>query len=65
MEVSLGLGHIVPNEDPAPLPKEVGTAPNFWPISIVAKRLDASRCHLVCRKADNELADVTLSGRLF
>jgi len=23
--------------------------PNFWPISIVAKRLDASRCHLVWR----------------
>ena len=24
-----------------------GTAPNFWPMSVVAKRLDGSRCHLV------------------
>jgi len=31
------------------LPKKGGRAslPNFWPISIVAKRLHASRCHLV------------------
>jgi len=43
MEVSLGSGHIVLDEDPAPLP------PSFWPISIVAKQLDASRCHLVWR----------------
>ena len=33
--------------DPAPLPKKGGTAPNFRPISIVAKRLDGSICHLV------------------
>ena len=26
-----------------------GRAPNFRPIFIAAKRLDASRCHLVCR----------------
>jgi len=25
------------------------TLPNFWPMSIVAKRLDGSRCHLVRR----------------
>jgi len=51
MEVGLGPGHIVLDGDPAPLPqKEDGdTAPNFRPISIVAKRLDASRCHLVRR----------------
>jgi len=47
MEVSLGPGHIVLDGDPAPLPKK--GAPNFWPISIVVKRLDASRCHLVWR----------------
>jgi len=33
---------------PATLPKRRRRRlPNFWPISIVAKRLDASRCHLV------------------
>jgi len=45
MEVGLGAGHIVLDGDPATLPKKAGRAPNFWPISIVAK-LDASRCHL-------------------
>jgi len=39
MEVDLGPRHIVLDEPP----------PNFWPIFIVAKRLDASRCHLVWR----------------
>jgi len=50
MEMGLGPGHIVLDGDPAPLPKK-GTecAPNFRPIFIVAKRLDASRCHLVWR----------------
>jgi len=33
--------------DPAPFSPKRGGAPNFRPISIVAKRLDASRCHLV------------------
>jgi len=44
MEVGLGLGHIVLDGDPAALPKR---GPNSRPISTVAKRLDASRCHLV------------------
>ena len=50
MEVGLGQGDFVLDEDPAPLPKR-GRSPllDFWPISIVAKRLDASRCHLVWR----------------
>jgi len=48
-EVGLGPGHIVLDGDPAPVPKKGGTAPNFPPIFIVAKRLDASRCHLVWR----------------
>jgi len=49
-EVSLGPGHIVLDGDPAPLPKR-GPSPlsNFRTISIVAKLLDASRCHLVWR----------------
>ena len=38
MQADLGPGHIVLDGDPAPLP-----------MSIVAKRLDGSRCHLVRR----------------
>jgi len=39
---------VVLHEDPAPLPKKgAEPLPNFWPVSIVAKRLDAPRCHLV------------------
>jgi len=49
MEVGLGQGHIVLDGDPAPLPKKGAEAANFSPISIVAKRLDASICHLVWR----------------
>ena len=56
MEVGLGPGHIVLDGKPAPQKK--GTAPNLWPmfvvandrsliLTIVAKRLDGSRCHLV------------------
>jgi len=51
-EVGLGPGHIVVDGDPASVPKRGRSRPplpNFWPISIVAKRLDASRCHLVWR----------------
>jgi len=44
--VGLGPGDIVSDEDPAPLPQR-GTAPNFCPISVVAKWLDGLRCHLV------------------
>jgi len=48
MRVGLGPSHIVLDGDPAPpLPK--GTAPNFGPISVVAKWLDRLRCHLVWR----------------
>ena len=48
MEVGFGPGHIVLDGAPAPLPQK-GADPNFLPIFIVAKRLDASRCHLVWR----------------
>ena len=30
-------------------PPQRGTAPNFLPMSVVAKRMDGSRCHLVGR----------------
>jgi len=57
-EVGLGAGYIVLDGDPAPLPPKKGTqAPTFWPMSVVAKRLDGSRCHLVRRQA---LAQATL-----
>ena len=49
MEVGLGPGHIVLDGDPAP-PKR-SAAPNFRPMSVPAKRLDGSRCHLVRRSA--------------
>ena len=49
MEVDLSPSDFVLDGDSAPFPKK-GWSPllNFRPISIVAKRLDASRCHLVC-----------------
>jgi len=40
VQVGLGRGHIVLNGDPAPTKR--GTAPNFWSMSIVAKRLPIS-----------------------
>jgi len=49
MEVGLGPGDFVLDGDPTPLPK-MGRSPplpNFRPMSIVAKRLDGSRWHLV------------------
>jgi len=48
IEVGLSPGDFVLDGDPAPLLQK-GEEPlsNFRPISVVAKRLDASRCHLV------------------
>jgi len=40
MEVCLGPGDFVLDGDPAP-PQKGGTGPNFRPMSIVSKRLDA------------------------
>jgi len=44
-EVSLSAGDFALHGDPAP-PQKEGGAPNFWPMSIVAKQLDGSKCHL-------------------
>ena len=54
IEIGLGLRDTVLDGDPAP-PKR-GTPrdsapPSFQPMSIVAKRLDAARCHLVWKLA--------------
>jgi len=56
VEVRLGPGHVVLYEDPAPRP-QMGTAPNFQPMFVLAKWLVGSRCHLVQRYA---LAQATL-----
>jgi len=43
MQVGLSPGHIVLDGNLDPSPKKGGAAPpNFWPICIVAKRLDES-----------------------
>ena len=44
VQVGLGPGHILLDGDHAPTPQR-GTAPNFWPMSILAKQLHGSRCH--------------------
>jgi len=47
MEVDPGPGDFVFYRDPAPPPeKRTQPPPNFWPLSIVAKRLDGSSCHM-------------------
>jgi len=41
MEIGLGSGHIVLDGEPAPFfPKKGTQPPNFWPMFVVAKRLD-------------------------
>ena len=50
MEVGLSPGDFVFDGDPAP-PQKGGGAPNFRPMSIVAKWLDASRWHSAWRWA--------------
>jgi len=45
-----GPGDFVSDDDPALSPKRGWSPlPNFWAISIVAKRLNASRCHLTLK----------------
>jgi len=50
IKVGLGPDHIMLDGDPAPPPKKRGAQPaNVWPMSIVAKWLYGSRCHLLRR----------------
>jgi len=49
MEVGLSPGHVVLDENLAPLPQKGAQPANFRPMSVVAKPLDGSRCHLVWR----------------
>ena len=46
VQVGLGPGHIVLDEDPAPRPLK-GHSPQFAPVSVVAKWLHRSRFHLI------------------
>jgi len=57
-QVGLGPGHIVLDGDPFSPPQGGGAKPpNYRPISVVAKWLNGSRCHLIWRK---HLAQATL-----
>ena len=51
MEVGLGPGDFVLDGDPAPLPRKGAELPPqfFWPMFIMAKRLDGSRRYLAWR----------------
>jgi len=44
-EVGLSPSDVLLDGDPVPLPKKGAQPPNFWPMFIVAKRLDGSRCN--------------------
>jgi len=46
-EAGLGPGHIMLDGDSARSVLKRGSSPNFRLMSVVAKRLDGSRCHLV------------------
>jgi len=48
VEVGLSPGDFVLDGYPAP-PQKGAELPNFRPMSVVAKRLNESRCHLVRR----------------
>ena len=48
-EVGLNPSDFVLDGDPVPFPQKGAEPPNFRPISVVAKWLDGSRCHLVGR----------------
>jgi len=46
-QIGLSLGDIVLDGDPAPPPLKGHSPPKFPAMSVVAKRLDGLRCHLV------------------
>jgi len=47
IELGLGQGDFVLDGNPAALSPKGAQTPNFWPISVAAKWLHGSRCHLV------------------
>jgi len=65
MQVGLGPGDIVlpVDGDPSPPPeKGVEHSPHFQPMSIVAKRLYVSGCHLIGTEVGLSLGDILLDG---
>jgi len=62
-EVGLGLRDIVLSGDPVSLPYRC-TPPYFRPMSIVAKRLDGLRCHLVWRQASAQATLCSMGTQL-
>ena len=52
-KVGLDPVHIVLDGDPAIL-TQWGTGPNVWPMPVVGKQLDGSRCHLVGRQTSTQ-----------
>ena len=64
MNVDLSPGHIVLDEDPAPPTKNGHSSPKFWPMSVVAKWLDGSRCQLVWMEVGLSPGDIVLDGDL-
>jgi len=69
MKVGLGPGHFVLHGDPAhpPFPKKRSTAPNFQPMSIVAKRspISATAEHLLVKSMQHLSEKTQFSGFLF
>jgi len=61
MEVGLGPDHIVLDWDAAP-PFPNWQTPNFRPMSVVAKRLDGSRCHLVGMETSSQGIQLPQNG---
>ena len=62
-DVGLGPGGIVLDWDPAPSSQKGGTAPNFRPMSIAAKRLYASGYHMPHgTEVGISLYDIVLDG---
>jgi len=62
VQVGLGPGHIVLDGDPAPPPPKGHSPPNFRPISVAAKWLHGSRCHLVWSYIGLVPGDFVLNG---
>jgi len=49
IEVGISPGDLVLDGDPAPPNKGHSPPPTFWPMYVLGKWLDGSRCHLVWR----------------
>ena len=62
MDVCLGPDHIVLDGNPAS-PIRDTAAPKFRPVSIVAKWLDGSKCHLVAEIGDR-LATIDMGRKV-